>query len=312
MVGQAVRILLKPSAYSKPDFSPVWRIRSLSHFPGPSAPGRAVPAAAAQAASSSRPAPLPVPTPTPPPTLRVLAQAVAFTDRTADHPGAPAIRTDTGILVDVDTGAILWELNPHQPHLAASTVKVLTSLVALENFDPDREVTVTADALHQAGDETRMGLVAGQQLTVRELLSGMMMVSANDAATAMAVDTVGLDDYVATMNRQLGALGLHDSHVVSPVGLDDPAQSLSAYDLATVARVVTGRFPLFAQIVAEREIDLPADAGHPEFDLGNIDHLWRHYPGIVGIKTGSTEGWKRRNVSSSTSATVSSLRCASG
>ena len=254
---------------------------------GPSTPGTAVPAAAAQPAVATRTTPGPPP-PTPATTLRTLAQPVAFDDRSADHPGAPDIHTDTGVLLDADTGTILWERNPHQPHLAASTVKVLTSLVALENFDPDRAVAITPDALHQAGDETRMGLVAGQQLSVRELLSGMMMVSANDAATAMAVDTVGQSDFVTAMNRQLGALGLHDSHVVSPVGLDDPGQTLSAYDLAAVAWVVTGRFPLFAQIVAQREIDLPATAGHPEFDMGNIDHLWRHYPGVVGIKTGWT------------------------
>ena len=258
----------------------------------PSSRAEPPPAGAVRAAAAASPAvvghPADAPTPTPAPVLSVLTQGIGFTDRSAEHQGAPAIHTDTGILIDADSGTILWERAPHQPHLAASTVKVLTSLVALENFDPNREVTITPDALGQAGDETRMGLVAGQRLTVRELLSGMMMVSANDAATAMAVDTVGLPSYVEAMNRQLAGLDLHDSHVVSPVGLDDPGQMLSAYDLASVATVVTERFPLFASIVAEHEIDLPATDGHPEFDMGNIAHLWRHYPGVVGIKTGWT------------------------
>lgn len=255
---------------------------------GPSATAPVRVAAAASPAVARTTAPSPTPTPAPAPVQAVHGDPVAFADGSADHSGAPAIRTDTGVLVDLDTGTILWAKAPHQPHPAASTVKVLTSLVALENFDPDRQVTITPDALGQAGDETRMGLLAGQRLTVRELLSGMMMVSANDAATAIAVDTVGLPSFVATMNAQLAALGLHDSHVVSPVGLDDPGQVLSAYDLAGVAATVTARFPLFAQTVAQHEIDLPAGDGHPEFDLGNIDHLWKHYPGVIGIKTGWT------------------------
>ena len=254
----------------------------------PASPTRATPGSAVPAAAAPLRATVAQPSQGPATVLAVVHQPVALVDHSADHPGAPPISTDTGILIDPDSGTILWARAAHQPHLAASTVKVLTSLVALENFDPEQVLAISADALHQAGDETRMGLVAGERLSVRELLSGMLMVSANDAATAIAVDTVGLADFVTAMNAQLAALGLHDSHVVSPVGLDDPAQSFSAYDLAAVARVATTRFPLFAQIVAQREIDLPAGPGHPEFDLGNIDHLWKHYPGVIGVKTGWT------------------------
>src|SRR5437899_12765254 len=92
-----------------------------------------VPAAAASAAS---------PTPQPPTPLAVLHGGVAFTDRSAGFLGAPPIRTDTGILVDVDTGAILWENDPHQPHLAASTFTGPTSRVALGSFDAHRHVTM--------------------------------------------------------------------------------------------------------------------------------------------------------------------------
>ena len=156
--------------------------------------------AAAHTVSRMEPSALP---PTPVPVLGVLHQRVGFSDETAVHSGAPNVHADAGILVDIDTGAILWARNPHLAHPPASTAKVLTSLVALENFDPDRVVTITPDALHQAGDETTMGLLPGNQLTVRELLEGMLTVSANDAATAMAVDTVGMESFVATMNRQV-------------------------------------------------------------------------------------------------------------
>ena len=230
----------------------------------------------------------PAPAATPVPVLQVLHAHVAFSDETADHPVTPAIKVDAGILVDIDTGAILWARNPHLAHAPASTTKILSSLVALENFAPDRVVDITADALHQAGDETKMGLMAGQQLTVQELLDGMMMVSANDAATALAVDTVGLESFVSAMNRQVEALGLHDSHFTTPVGLDDPGQLASAYDLAAIASVDVTRFPVFRQIVSQTEIDLPASSRHGAFYLGNLNRLLRIYPGADGIKPGWT------------------------
>jgi len=241
----------------------------------------------AAARTVARLAPTPAP-PTPVPLLKVLHQHIAWSDDSAQYGGAPGVHADTGILVDIDTGSILWERKPHQPHAPASTTKVLSSLVALENFAADRMVTITPDALHQAGDETVMGLKAGQQLSVEELLDGMLTVSANDAATAMAVDTVGMDGFVATMNKQVEALGLRDSHFVTSVGLDDPDQLASAYDLAAIASVDMTRFPLFRQIVSQTEISLPQTQTHPAFDLVNLNRLLRIYPAAVGIKPGYT------------------------
>ena len=240
--------------------------------------------AAAQAVARN----LPAPQGTPVPVLQVVHAHIDFSDESAQHSGAPDVHADTGILVDIDTGAILWERNPHFSHAPASTTKVLSALVALENFDSDRVVTITGSALHQAGDETTMGLVAGDQMTVRELLDGMFTVSANDAATALAVDTVGLPSFVSAMNRQVEALGLHDSHFTTPVGLDDPGQLASAYDLAAIASVDVTHFPLFRQIVSQTEISLPASPAHGAFDLVNLNRLLRLYPAADGIKPGYT------------------------
>jgi serine-type D-Ala-D-Ala carboxypeptidase (penicillin-binding protein 5/6) len=229
-----------------------------------------------------------LPRPTPLPILKLLHQHLAFSDDSADHRGAPDVAADTGILVDVDTGSILWARSPHTPHAPASTTKVLSALVALENFSPDQVVDITSDALHQAGDETKMGLVAGQRFTVRELLDGMFMVSGNDAADAMAVDTVGMDAFVATMNRQLEALGLRDSHFTTPVGLDDPEQKASAYDLAAIAVADVTHFEVFRQIVSQTEIDLPATEDHGAFYMSNLNRLLRIDPDATGIKPGWT------------------------
>ena len=225
---------------------------------------------------------------TPASPMRVLRQRVVFIDRSDQHSGAPEVMADTGILVDIDRRSILWERSPHLAHPPASTAKLLTALVTLENFDPEREVTITPDALGQAKDETVMGIAAGQSYTVGELLDGMLLPSGNDAATALAADTVGLEQFVAAENLQLGALGLHDSHVVTPVGLDDPAQQISAYDLAAVAVADLEHFPLFSQIVAQTDVQLAATPGHPAFHLANLNRLLRLYPGVRGIKPGYT------------------------
>jgi serine-type D-Ala-D-Ala carboxypeptidase (penicillin-binding protein 5/6) len=229
-----------------------------------------------------------VPPKTGPAVLRVMHAHLTFSDDSAQYKGAPKVDAAGGILVDVDSGSILWARDPHTARPPASTAKILSTLVALENFDPDRVVTITPDALTQAGDETVMGLHAGDQLTVRELLQGMLLVSGNDAADAMAVDTVGMDSFVNAMNQQLGALGLRDSHFVTPVGLDDPAQLASPYDLAAIAAVDVAQFPLFRQIVATTDMVLPASSQHPEFDLHNLNRLLRIYPVADGVKPGWT------------------------
>ena len=222
------------------------------------------------------------------PGLRVLREPIAFSDHAGQHPGAPGFSASAGVLVDADTASVLWEHDPHLARAPASTIKVLSGLVAMENLPFDRVITVTPDALTQAGDETTMGLVAGQRLTVRELLTGMLTVSANDAATALAVDTVGIPRFVAAMNDQIRALGLHDSRVGSPVGLDDPSTTLSAYDLAAIAYADVEHFDVFSQIVSQRDIVLAATDGHPAFDLPNLNRLLEIYPPAVGIKPGWT------------------------
>jgi D-alanyl-D-alanine carboxypeptidase (penicillin-binding protein 5/6) len=225
---------------------------------------------------------------TAPPPLRTLQRRVEFGDASASHSGAPAVAADTGILVDLDTRSIIWERNPHLAHAPASTTKIVSTLVAFVNFAPERQVTITADALHQAGDETVMGIKAGETYTVADLLAGMLLISGNDAATALAVDTVGMDRFVATMNAQIGALGLHDSHFTTPVGLDDPAMLSSAYDLAAVATAAGEVYPQFRQLVSTMDMQLPASPSHPAFALHNLNRLLSLYPPTVGVKPGYT------------------------
>jgi D-alanyl-D-alanine carboxypeptidase len=220
--------------------------------------------------------------------LRVVHADLTFHGEGVAQAGPPNMPAAAGILVDLDTGRVLWARNEHERLPPASTIKLLTALVVLENFDEDRSVTVTADALFQAGDESKMFLKAGQALTVRELLTGMLTVSANDAADVFAVDTVGMERFVGAMNAQAASLGLGDTRATSPVGLDDPGMYSSAYDLAVLAAFDEDRFPLFDDIVRTRFAYLPAGATHPAFYLSNLNLLLTMYPPAVGIKTGFT------------------------
>jgi D-alanyl-D-alanine carboxypeptidase (penicillin-binding protein 5/6) len=219
--------------------------------------------------------------------MKLAQEPVEFVVSAASaHP--PTIHAAAGILVDIDSNTIVWQQDAHAELPPASTTKILTALVALENFSPERVVTVTPGAAHLGWDESRMGLLAGQTLTMRELLTGMLLVSGNDAASAIADGTVGAERFVGAMNAQVAALGLHDSHFTTPVGLPDPAQYTSAYDLAAISAAAVRRSPVFRDIVASRTADLPATAGHPEFYLNSINTLLSMYPAAVGIKPGWT------------------------
>ncbi len=219
--------------------------------------------------------------------MRVVTAPVHFSPA-ATPPVAPVVSARGGILVDINSNSILWQRDAHQRLPMASTAKVLTALVALENLQPSQPVTVTPDAVHLAWDESRMGLAAGQTLTVQELLTGMLLVSGNDAANALASDTVGTERFLGAMNAQVQALGLRNSHFTSPVGLDDPEQHSSAYDLAVIATAAVRTFPLFREIVDLRAADLAATVGHPDFQLQSINLLLAMYPPAVGIKPGWT------------------------
>jgi serine-type D-Ala-D-Ala carboxypeptidase (penicillin-binding protein 5/6) len=220
--------------------------------------------------------------------MRLLLDPLRFAETANPVVPGPHVSAAAGILVDLDSRTVLWEHDAHDRLPPASTIKLLTAMVALENFPTAQLITVTPDALGQAGDETKMYLKPGNQVTVADLLTGLLTVSANDAADTLAVDTVGLERFVAAMNAQAAALGLHDTHATSPVGLDDPAMHTSAYDLAVLAAVDWTQWPLVRQIVATKYTVLPATATHPAFYLDNLNLLLSIYPAAVGMKTGYT------------------------
>jgi len=203
-------------------------------------------------------------------------------------PAPPVIKARSAIILDLGTGGVLYQLDAHGRHAPASLMKVATVLVALEHLGLDQVVTVPVSINQLPWDSTRMGLRPGERLTVRELLYGVFLDSGNDAAITLAEAAMPRASFIALMNAKAAQLGLLDTHVVNPTGLDDPGQYTSAADLARISIELTTRFPVVAAIASTPSLTIPATATHHAYALYNLNQLIRAYPGATGLKTGWT------------------------
>lgn len=193
------------------------------------------------------------------------------------------------IIVDFDTAQIIFEKNINEKLPVASTVKIMTALIALENSQLSETFIVSENA-SKVG-ENSMGLTSGEKLTLQELLYGLMLVSGNDAAVTIAEGVSG-DETVFTqsMNKKTKSLGLANTKFINASGLDDDnqAQYSTAYDMAIIAHYVWEKFPAFRQITSTYNQFIQATETHKAFDLYNDTNLLTTYPGVKGIKPGFT------------------------
>jgi D-alanyl-D-alanine carboxypeptidase (penicillin-binding protein 5/6) len=203
--------------------------------------------------------------------------------------GAPAVRARSAVLVDLETRRVLFSRQPHVRRPLASTTKLTTAMVALDHAAPDATVIVPDTATTVEPDV--MGLTPGEQLSVRELLYGLLLDSGNDAAETLAVTTTagGRAAFVHAMNVKAAALGLTDTHFANPSGLDDPNQYSSAHDLALTAAYLYQHYPFLAQVVSTKQETLPYSSHHKAFFPTNFDKLLWTFPGAIGFKTGLTD-----------------------
>ncbi len=201
-------------------------------------------------------------------------------------PLPPDITAGAWVVADMTTGQVLAAKDPHGRYRPASTLKLLTAQVMLRNL-PDLELVV-AGTENDAGQEgTRVGIEAGGQYTVRQLITYLVIISGNDAANALARTNGGYDKTVADMNAAAQAMGALDTRAVTPSGLDGPGQSTSAYDLALFARGAMAT-PTFPEIVSSVDVRVPAAAGDG-YIAANDNQLLYQYPGALGGKTGFTD-----------------------
>jgi D-alanyl-D-alanine carboxypeptidase (penicillin-binding protein 5/6) len=204
------------------------------------------------------------------------------------RPAPPAVAARAAIMVDLDTGATLYELDAHGRHAPASLTKVVTALVALDVLQLDQVVSVPASINQLPWDSTRMGLRVGERLTVRDLLFGLFLNSGNDAAITLSEAAIPRAAFIARMNAKAAALGMGDTHFVNPIGLDDPAHYTSAADLAKAGMELRSRYPGVAEMAAVSRMTLPATSTHHTYALYNLNELIRTYSGATGLKTGWT------------------------
>ncbi|MFR9732082.1 D-alanyl-D-alanine carboxypeptidase family protein [Saccharopolyspora sp. MS10] len=230
------------------------------------------------------PAPLPVPAePVGGPRLGECGEVVA---RGAARAPMDPIAAESWVLADLDSGEVLSARDPHARHRPASTIKVLTALVAIRELDLDDTLIATQEDANEEG--SRVGLEPGTTYTVRQVLSGLVMQSGNDAAHALAVKLGGVPETVAKMNALAAELGAQDTRTATPSGLDGPGMSTSAYDLALIFREAM-RHPEFARAEALRETTLPGKPGQPPMHVESDNAVLWNYPGALGGKTGFTD-----------------------
>lgn len=238
-----------------------------------------------EAPAPGRPSPSPVPVP-----REVVGGARLGGCGLVLPDGAPALPADltatSWVIADLDSGEVLAAKDPHGRHRPASTIKVLTALVALRRLD---ETTVVVGSQADAEQEgSKVGMGPGGQYTVGQLLQGMLLSSGNDAAHALAAQLGGVEATVAAMNELATRSGALDTRASTPSGLDAPGTSTSAYDLALLFRLAM-RESTFATIVRTTLTDFPGFAGKPGFKLSNDNRLLASYPGALGGKTGFTD-----------------------
>jgi D-alanyl-D-alanine carboxypeptidase (penicillin-binding protein 5/6) len=204
--------------------------------------------------------------------------------------GAPVepagINAASWLIADADTGEVLAAKDPHARNRPASTLKLLTALLAVDQLPPDRVVVGTQADANQDG--SRVGIGPGGRYTVRQLLTGLLLASGNDAAHALADQLGGVSTTVRQMNELAAKLGALDTRAATPSGLDGPGMSASAYDLALAFRQVLSR-PLLVELLGTRQADFPGFDDRPGFVISNDNKLLRSYPGALGGKTGFTD-----------------------
>jgi D-alanyl-D-alanine carboxypeptidase (penicillin-binding protein 5/6) len=188
----------------------------------------------------------------------------------------------------VRDGRPLWGAAVDRRLPPASLAKMMTALLALEAGTLDKEVAVSRAAAAETGK--RLGLKAGERLRASDLLAATVVGSANDACLALAEHVGGTRErFVAAMNARAQALSLRDTHFADPCGHDRKGQFSTAEDLAKLASAVSVR-PEYLRLAALPRTSVRTVDGAREFSFSNTNALVGRYPGVLGVKSGYTEG----------------------
>ncbi len=206
----------------------------------------------------------------------------------------PEVSAQSAVVLTADTGAVLFEKDGHTPRPVASTTKIMTALLALEAAQEQGDPLVDITQEMVAVEGSSMGLQAGDSISLTGLAAGMLLASGNDAANAAALYLDGsLESFAARMNQRAAALGMEDTHFVTPSGLDgEDAQGLAhlstAYDMALLARAAL-EDQAFRQLCSSPRLAVEFAEPVKRVTYTNHNKLLAQYQGCVGVKTGFTK-----------------------
>lgn len=216
----------------------------------------------------------------------------------ADHEGGPANHAQAAALIDVTSGRLLYSKNGDKRLRIASLTKIMTAIVAIEHGKLSDRVTVSKNAFAKEGSSLFLKL--GEEMTLENLLYGLMLRSGNDAATAIAEHVGGTEEgFVLLMNQKAQELGLTNTHFMNPHGLDHDEHYSSANDVARMTAYALQN-PTFKEIVKTPTKRAPNPNESWDYKWDNKNKMLRLYEGADGVKTGFTKKAFRCLVSSAT------------
>lgn len=215
-----------------------------------------------------------------------------YADNLAELP-RPVYSASSVLLMDANTGMVLYEYNGSAIKYPASITKIMTALIVLEHVDDLSERILFSDrAVYTRPIGSHIAMNSGETLTVYEALYGIMLESANDVSLALAEHVAGsVEGFVELMNRRARAIGAHDTYFVNPTGLHAVGHVTTAYDFAIIMREAV-RHPMFVDIIGAVRFDIPPTERQPEVRaLLNSNHLIRPGPHFNESVVGSKTGW---------------------
>lgn len=243
--------------------------------------------------------PTPLPVPAPPVGGERLGECGLVADPAAG-PTPENLTSKAWLIADLDTGEVIAAQDPHGRYRPASTIKLLLAMAAVDELDLDAPIEATANDWSMEGDACGVG--PGGEYTVRDIVTGLLVVSGNDCANMLARALGGYDETLAKMNAKAADLGAFDTRAASPSGLDRAGMSTSPYDLALIFRAAHADETL-AEMMGLRSYrfpgyparaDVPGDEDHPAYLMANSNTQFRE--GVlpagftaIGGKTGYTD-----------------------
>ncbi|MDI3534451.1 MAG: hypothetical protein PWQ82_816 [Thermosediminibacterales bacterium] len=229
--------------------------------------------------------------------LIVMIAAFSFSNYTVAA-ATPIITGQAAVLIDADNGQILYEKNSDKRMFPASTTKIMTAILALENGKLTDKIKAGPEIYETYG--TRLYLEEGEELTLEQLLYGLLLRSANDAAAVIAKYIGGsIENFARMMNEKAKEIGCTNTNFVNPHGLHDENHYTTAKDLAIIAKYAM-KIPEFRKIVATKSKVIPWPGKEYDRQLYNGNKLLEQYEGADGVKTGYTSQAQQTLVASAT------------